>query len=954
MSEPTPPALFPNPFYLYPSDGLSSLNVQEKLIGAQNYRAWKRAIEIGLSTKRKLGFVKGTVVRLATDANLGELWDTCNNMVISWIMGSVSKSIARSIMFIGTATEIWQQLERRFSVSDGSRKYKLNKDTYEITQSGSSIGDYFTKMKCVWEGLDSLNTLPVIVRITLEIIAFLTALSKQKEEQRLFQFLNGLKDCYSHQRSQILMMNPLPNVESACSLIQQEESQRMLFGSSSNAEIIALYSIGNIKDKYRICGFKWNPPEKCREKVRYPLWHSKFKRRQSVCGIILPKILGCSGLDNKEGEGTGGTWVYLLEHKSESFEALKSFLKFVCTQFGKQVKIVRSDNALEFVKGQCGPYLTSQGIAHQTSCVDRPQQNGRVERKHRRYPSSQKGYKFYNLLTKSTFVSRDVVFHKDVFPFAADSINNFLTPLPATFPCQSKSTIDCDEFIFDTPYNNPPVPNTPSVPQTTNVPSRKSTRTKTLPPKLKDFVFHHTPRANQVSQTPLVSDFQDFVSSLLAQQDPLNFKQAIADPEWCGAMNDELRALENNADGTEDKKEAKLVVQGNRQKHGVDYKETFAPVAKMVTLRPLLAVVAVKGWFTCQMDVSNAFLHGDLFEEVYMRPPQGYAGQRRDVPAEKALDPSLVCKLKKSLYGLKQAPRQWFHKLSTALIEFGYTQSKTDYSLFVKKKDQSFTVVLVYVDNLLITGNDEAQICSIKSQLSFVFHMKDLGDLSYFLRLEVCKSSQGIFISQHKYTKELFKEWRVLNHKPYKLPMDPNLKLSADIGTPLPDPEVYRRSIGQLIYLTVTRPEICYTFQLLSDSPVSWKAKKHEEAEYRAMALTCCEVTWLVSLFKDPGITNLEPVDLHCDNQAALYIAANPVFHARTKHIEVDCHFVRDQLKSGTINPSYVNTKEQVADVFTKVITMEQHNKLLSKLGVVKPTNSQLEGECESTWTKVG
>nr|GEV31986.1 cysteine-rich RLK (receptor-like protein kinase) 8 [Tanacetum cinerariifolium] len=251
MSEPTPPALFQNSLYLHPSDGPSSLTVQEKLIGAQNYKAWKRAIETGLSTKRKLGFVKSTVVR------------------------SVNESIGRSIMFIGIATEIWQQLEKRFSVSDGSRKYMLNKNTNEITQSGSSIGDYFTKIKCVWEELDSLNTLPAPA-----ITAFLTALSKQKEEQRLFQFLNGLEDCYSHQKSQILMMNPFLNVESACSFIQQEESQRMLFGSSSNVETTTLYSKGNVKDKCGICGFKWHPPEKCWKKVGYLPWHSKFKGSQ--------------------------------------------------------------------------------------------------------------------------------------------------------------------------------------------------------------------------------------------------------------------------------------------------------------------------------------------------------------------------------------------------------------------------------------------------------------------------------------------------------------------------------------------------------------------------------------------------------------------------------------------------------------------------------------------------
>ncbi|GKB58819.1 retrovirus-related pol polyprotein from transposon TNT 1-94, partial [Tanacetum coccineum] len=487
------------------------------------------------------------------------------------------------------------------------------------------------------------------------------------------------------------------------------------------------------------------------------------------------------------------------------------------------------------------------------------------------------------------------------------------------------------------------------------VETRRSARQHVPPTWFKDFVIpSHVPRANQVSSTPLQHTFQAFLCALVAQVTPTYFKEAIKDPAWCKTMNDELRALELNgtweltvlppdkkaidchwifktklkANGSEDKKKAILVVNGNRQRKGIDYEETFALIAKMVTVKAVLAITTMKGWDVCQMDVSNAFLHGDLFEEVYMKYPPGYVGQGESV--KDADRSSLVCKLKKYLYGLKQAPRQWFSKLSFALLSFGYKQSKTDYSLFIKTDSSSFTPVLVYVDDLLITGTS----------------------------LEVCKNDQGIFISQKKYTTDLLKENGILNAKPYKLPMDQHVKLQADVGThlPDPDPEVYRRLIGKLIYLN-----ICYTVQLLSQfmqNPtfVHMQAVKHllryllcapgqgillENSsvvhliaycdsdwiitEYRAMALTCCEVTWLVSLLKDLRIKDLGPVDLKCDNLATIHIASNPVFHDRTKHIEVDCHYVKDQIKLGLVKPSYVSTIEQVADVFTKVLPTEQH-----------------------------
>ncbi|XP_071712546.1 uncharacterized mitochondrial protein AtMg00810-like [Rutidosis leptorrhynchoides] len=251
----------------------------------------------------------------------------------------------------------------------------------------------------------------------------------------------------------------------------------------------------------------------------------------------------------------------------------------------------------------------------------------------------------------------------------------------------------------------------------------------------------------------------------------------------------------------------------------------------MVTVRSLLAVAAMFDWELFQMDVSNAFLHGDLLEEVYMTMPLGYSGKGepvQDIPFDK----SKVCKLKKSLYGLKQAPRQWFAKLSSALLSFGYVQSKADYSLFTKKDEEQFTAVLVYVDDLLITGNSETHISLLKEQLKTHFHMKDLGTVSYFLGVEVSKSKQGIFVSQQKYTMDLLKENGVLNCKPYKLPLDPNTKLQADIGTPLADPEVYRRLIEKLIYLTITRPDICYSVQLLSQFMQTPTSIHHQVAKH--------------------------------------------------------------------------------------------------------------------------
>lgn len=206
------------------------------------------------------------------------------------------------------------------------------------------------------------------------------------------------------------------------------------------------------------------------------------------------------------------------------------------------------------------------------------------------------------------------------------------------------------------------------------------------------------------------------------------------------------------------------------------------------------------------MDVSNAFLHGNLDEDVYMKPPQGY----------KITHPNMVCRLKKSLYGLRQASRNWYSKLSKTLIDYGFQESRVDQSLFTYTKLSIFIVVSVYVDDLIIAGNHEEACAKFKHYLSQCFHMKDLGKLKYFLGIELTHDQEGLFICQRKYTLDILTKCGMLGSKPSPFPMEANHKLALANGPPYSDPLKYRRRIARLIYLTITRSELTYSVHVLS------------------------------------------------------------------------------------------------------------------------------------------
>ncbi|KAL0378846.1 UNVERIFIED_CONTAM: hypothetical protein Sradi_3190100 [Sesamum radiatum] len=259
-----------------------------------------------------------------------------------------------------------------------------------------------------------------------------------------------------------------------------------------------------------------------------------------------------------------------------------------------------------------------------------------------------------------------------------------------------------------------------------------------------------------------------------------------------------------------------------------------------------------------------------------------------------------------------------------------------------------FMALLVYVDDILIAGPSMPDIQSVKSYLHNLFTIKDIGDARYFLGLEIARNSTGIYLAQTKYTQDIIKDIGLQHAKMVSTPFPQGLKLSSDSGSLLQQPDSYRRLVGRLLYLGFTRPDISHSVQQLSHflnhpCEVHWTAALHvvrylkgcPSKEYRSLAATVCELRWISYLLTDFGVSLKLPIDLFCDNKAALHILANPVFHEWTKHIELDCHLVRDAYKDGFISPVHVRSSQQFADLFTKVLSLKVFAFLLSKLGLV-------------------
>lgn len=369
-------------------------------------------------------------------------------------------------------------------------------------------------------------------------------------------------------------------------------------------------------------------------------------------------------------------------------------------------------------------------------------------------------------------------------------------------------------------------------------------------------------------------------------------------------------------------------------------------------------------------------------------------------------NPHAVCKLRKAIYGLKQAPRAWYNELRTFLLQSGFKNSVADASLFIYNNNGVLIYMLVYVDDLIITGNSPSHTTRFIDSLSQRFSLKDLDDLSFFLGIEVIRTKEGLHLNQSRYIADLLKRLNMSDCNSIKTPMCSNTTLTLSSGTPLSDPTEYRAVVGSLQYLSLTRPDISFPVNKLSQfmhkpttehwqavkrvlrylsgtmtrgiflsanntpslhaftdadwagnkddytstgayivylgqHPIAWSSKKQTgvsrsstEAEYRSLAATTAEVCWLQSLLSELHAPSPTKPVIYCDNIGATYLAANPVFHSRMKHLALDYHFVRQFVQSGELRVSHVNSADQLADALTKPLPRTRFDSLCVKIGL--------------------
>nr|GEV50626.1 copia protein [Tanacetum cinerariifolium] len=401
---------------------------------------------------------------------------------------------------------------------------------------------------------------------------------------------------------------------------------------------------------------------------------------------------------------------------------------------------------------------------------------------------------------------------------------------------------------------------------------------------------------------------------------------------FCAAAQEEAKSSSHN------------ITKGYAQEEGIDLKESFAPVARLEAVRIFIAYAAHKSFLIFRMDVKTTLLNDPLKEEVYVAQPDGFVDPDH---------PKKVYRLRKALYGLKQAPRAWYDELSKFLTSKGFTKGTIGPTLFTIRYGEDILLVQIYVDDIIFGSTNPKYSKHFEKLMHSRFEMSLMGEMKFFLGLQIHQSPSGIFINQAKYTLEILYKHGMDKGQSIGTPMATKPKLDADLSENPVDQTDCRSKIRSLMYLTSSRPNIVQAgssfevtafsdvdhagcidsrkstsggIQFLGDKLVSWMSKKQNctamssaEAEYMALSASYAQVMWMRTQLQDYGF-NYNKIPLYCNPESAIAISCNPVQHSRTKHIHTRYHFIKEQVENGIIELYFVRTKYQLADMFTKAL----------------------------------
>ncbi|GJS22448.1 retrovirus-related pol polyprotein from transposon TNT 1-94 [Tanacetum coccineum] len=496
------------------------------------------------------------------------------------------------------------------------------------------------------------------------------------------------------------------------------------------------------------------------------------------------------------------------------------------------------------------------------------------------------------------------------------------------------------------------------------------------------------------SQAQDKSNFFCFISTI----EPKNINEALKDKNWVMAMQEELNQFKTNDVWERVPNPMDMTIIGTKWLGKLIMTENICTVARLESIRILLAYACALDFKLYQMDVKSAFLNGFINEEVYVAQPLGFIDFAK---------PNYVYKLKKALYGLKQAPKAWYDRLKAFLIKHNYSIGMVDNTLFTKKKDSNLIIVQIYVDDIIFGSTCQEMCDDFAKIMHDEFEMSMMGELNFFLGLQIKQLDDGIFFNQSKYIKKMLKKFGLEDSKPIKTPMSTETKLTRDEEGESVDNTKYRGMIGSLLYLTASRPDImfsiclCARFQedpktshleavkrifryikgtthlglwypkgsgietiVYADSDhagdyvdrkstsgvctfmgcclTPWFSKKQTaltisttEAEYVSARKACQQALWMKQALIDYDV-RLDDIPIMCDNKWAIDLSKNPVQHSRTKHIEIRHHFLRDNVQKGNTSIEKVTSEDNIADILTKPLKREPFNYLRLGLGMME------------------